>query len=342
MEEIKTQNQAVFFSIIVPVYNVEDYLEQCLDSIVSQSYTDFELLLINDGSTDSSLEICKKYQEKHQQIIIIDKENGGLSDARNAGLKAAKGDYIIFSDSDDYWVGSDVLLDLNNLIKDSNPDIVIHEESRFFSANDVNCKYNQQFLKAKKGSFKEEAVHLVYYDLYAAAAWDKVIRRAILTDNNLFFTLGRKSEDIEWTAKLMYYINTFSVYSKSFYHYRQARKGSITTSVNEKHVMDIYEMIKHGLQEEKTNSEKLNLAIENFWASNYIVILKEFYVLSSKMQNVIWNGLVSWKYLLQRDRNLKVDKVMNFYKYLNFKSLIFFLNGYRIKTTFSKRYRASK
>jgi glycosyltransferase involved in cell wall biosynthesis len=342
MEEIKTHIETVFFSIIVPVYNVEDYLEQCLESILNQNYSNFELILVNDGSTDSSLKICKKYQEQFKHIVLIEKENGGLSDARNTGLAVAKGDYIIFSDSDDYWVGSDTLLNVNVLIKETNPDLILHEESRFFSEKDVNCKYNQRFLKNKTGNFKDEALDLVYNDLYAASAWDKIIRRSILIDNQLFFTIGRKSEDIEWTGKLMYYIESFSVYSKSFYFYRQARKGSITTSVTEKNISDIYIMVKNGLNAEKTNSEKLNQAIENFWACSYVVILKDFYVLSFKTRKKIWNDLISWKYLLQRKRNLKVDKVMSFYKYLPFRSLIFFLNGYRIKTALSKKYRASR
>lgn len=342
MKESSISNKTVFFSIIVPVYNVEDYLEQCLDSILKQNYSNFELILVNDGSTDSSLKICKNYQQQYHQIRLIDKENKGVSEARNVGLAAAEGDYILFMDSDDYWTGNDALLNLNALIEESNPDLILHEESRFFSDKDVNCKYNQKFLKNLKGSFKENVLDLVYYDLYAAAPWDKVVRRSILIDNQLFFPPGRKGEDIEWSGKLMYFIDTFSVYSKSFYMYRQARKGSSTTSVTEKNVNDLYIIVKHGLQEARVSSVALNQAIENYWACSYVVILKDFYVSSSKIQRQMWSDLVSWKYLLQRGRNLKVDKVMGFYKYLPFRGLIFFLNGYRIKTALSKQYRASK
>ena len=89
-------------SIIVPVYNVENYLERCVESILKQTYTNFELLLINDGSTDRSLDILKKYKEKYPEITkIIDKKNGGLSSARNAGIRDAKGEYLSFIDSDD-------------------------------------------------------------------------------------------------------------------------------------------------------------------------------------------------------------------------------------------------
>jgi glycosyltransferase involved in cell wall biosynthesis len=341
MKSMSIQKET-FFSIIIPVYNVEDYLKECLDSVLCQVYSNFEVILINDGSTDSSLKICQSYQQENHQIKLIDQENGGLSDARNSGLAAAKGDYIIFTDGDDYWVGKEVLKDLNDLTAESNPDLILHEESRFFSKNDVKCKYNQKFIKNKKGSFEDEIVNLVYYDLYAAAAWDKVIKRSILIDNQLFFTVGRKSEDIEWCGKLMNHIKIFSLYSKSFYTYRQARKGSITTSVSEKHIYDVYQMVKEGINSKPEGSDIMNQAVENYWACNYVVILKDFYVLSFKTRKQIWNDIVVWKYLLQRRRNLKVDKVMNFYKFLSFRTLIFFLNAYRIKTILFKKYRAAK
>lgn len=342
MKEINSNNETIFFSIIVPVYNVEHYLDQCLESILTQNYSNFEVLLINDGSKDSSLEICKKYKQIHDKIILIDKENGGVSDARNTGLKTANGEYIFFCDSDDYWVGSDTLLNINNLIKESKADLIIHEESRFFSKRDIVYKHNQKFLKNKKGNFTDEIINLVYYDLYAPSPCDKIIKRSILIENELFFPTDKRSEDIEWTGKLMYHIETFSIYSKSFYFYRQARKGSFTTNIDEKNVIDIYTMVKNGLKNQQTNSEKMNLAVENYWACIYVIILKEFYVLSPKWRKEIWNDLYDWKYLLQWNRNLKVDKVMFFYKYLSFRFLIFFLNGYRIKTSFYKKHRASK
>ena len=342
MTEDSIKKGDIFFSIIVPVYNVEDYLRQCLDSILSQTFRNYQIILVNDGSTDSSFRICQDYKQKYSSIVLIDKENGGLSDARNTGLIAAKGDYIIFSDSDDYWVGNDALQNINDLIKESNADLIIHEETRFFSPTDAKCKYNQKFIKNKKGNFEAEILDLVYYDLYTASAWDKVIRRPILLDNELFFTVGRKSEDIEWTAKLMYHIETFSIYSKSFYFYRQARKGSITTTITEKNITDVHLMVKNGLNEKPVHSVIINQAVENYWACSYVVILKDFYVLSSKMKKQIWNDVVSWKYLLKTGRNLKVDKVMGFYRFLPFRAMIFFLNGYRIKTLLSKKYRAIK
>jgi len=98
------------FSIIVPIYNVELYLKECLDSILSQTFNDFELILVNDGSTDKSGDIAKEYKNKYNNIKLIDKENGGLSSARNAGIKKAIGDYILFIDSDDMLVNEECVI----------------------------------------------------------------------------------------------------------------------------------------------------------------------------------------------------------------------------------------
>ena len=97
------------FSIVVPIYKTEKYLKQCVDSILSQSFTDFELILVDDGSPDNSGKMCDDYAQKDCRVRVIHKQNGGLSDARNAGIKEAKGDYLCFLDSDDFWLTDKVL-----------------------------------------------------------------------------------------------------------------------------------------------------------------------------------------------------------------------------------------
>ena len=120
------------FSIVIPVYNVAPYLRECVDSVLAQNSTDYEIILVDDGSTDNSPAICDEYAEKYSQIKVIHKANGGLSDARNFGIKKAQGDYLMFLDSDDFWNRENVLLDLHNIIKENNPDLIIHELSSFY------------------------------------------------------------------------------------------------------------------------------------------------------------------------------------------------------------------
>jgi glycosyltransferase involved in cell wall biosynthesis len=328
-------NNNVLFSVIVPVYNVENYLKQCLDSILIQDFKNFELILVNDGSTDSSSIICTAYEARDTRISVIHKENGGLSEARNIGLLRAKGDYIIFTDSDDYWEGHQVLEDLNCLINESNPDLIIHEESRFFSKKNVEYKDNRRYIKNKTGDFKKEACLLVYYDLFVACAWDKIVRRTILIENNLFFPLGRKSEDIEWCSRLINHIETYTIYSKSFYLYRKLREGSITNSVSENHIMDIHFMLKQGL----SNESDLSKALKNYWAFIYVVLLKDFYVLSSRKRKIIWDDLVSWKFLLKEGRNIRVDQVMKYYNFLPLIMLPVVFYIYRVFNVLHKKYK---
>jgi len=125
------------FSIIVPVYNVEDYLKQCLDSIIGQTYTNFEIIIVNDGSKDNSQQIIDEYEQKYPSLIkAFKKENGGLSDARNFGVEKVVGDYILFVDSDDY-INKELLEKLNEVIvRDKEPEIisfdaqVIHKDKK--------------------------------------------------------------------------------------------------------------------------------------------------------------------------------------------------------------------
>ena len=114
------------FSIIVPIYNVERYLEQCIESVLAQDYQNYELILVDDGSPDNSIDICTKYAKQYSNIVFIHKINGGLSDARNAGIKLARGEYLMFLDSDDYWEGTSILSDLSK-ISEENPDLIIYD-----------------------------------------------------------------------------------------------------------------------------------------------------------------------------------------------------------------------
>lgn len=132
-------------TIIVPVYNVEDYLPRCIESLILQKYSNIEILLINDGSLDNSLEICRKYAEKDIRIKVFDKVNGGVSSARNVGLENASGKYVMFVDSDDY-VSKDYCQNLYNIISDSDLDVVctshynVNGDYKKVNSNTVNLK----------------------------------------------------------------------------------------------------------------------------------------------------------------------------------------------------------
>lgn len=317
------------FSIIVPVYNVEKYLETCLNSILNQNYNEFELILVNDGSTDNSGLICQNYYEKFENIKYIIKENGGLSSARNEGILRSQGEYIIFTDSDDYWKGNNVLFDLNEIIIKDNPDLILHEETRFFSEENQIYECNINKIKSEEHKFMEDCFNLIYNEVYVASAWDKVIKREILINNNLFFPLKRKSEDIEWCAKLIEHINKYSLFYYSFYIYRQSNTNSITKNIDSNHILDIFQMIKICLNEGKKKNKTIQRAIENFLTINYVVLLMNYYKLTKTDRTLIKTEIFEWKFLLLKNANIRVDRIIKISENTNFHLMIIMLNLYR-------------
>ena len=133
-------NQALI-SVIIPVYNVEEYLRECIDSVLNQTFSDFEVILVNDGSTDSSGEICDEYVEKDERVTVIHQKNGGLSVARNIGLSEANGKYVYFLDSDDY-ISENALATLLNIAENDSSDIVFFDAVSFTDTDDFTVHQN--------------------------------------------------------------------------------------------------------------------------------------------------------------------------------------------------------
>ena len=178
-------------SVIVPFYNVEGYIEKCLETLVNQTLEDIEIILVNDGSKDRSIEIVNKFLEAYpEKLVYLEKENGGLSDARNYAIPYAKGEYIAFLDSDDY-VEKDMYQKMYELAKKENSDMV---ECDFYweypdkLKKDVGVIYN-----GKKEMLENVRV----------VAWNKLIRREILEKTEVKFPKGYRYEDVEFTYKLV-------------------------------------------------------------------------------------------------------------------------------------------
>lgn len=181
------------FSIIVPVYNVEKYLARCLDSVLGQSYTDFEVIVVNDGSPDNSQNIIDEYAKKHpDKIKAFIKENGGLSDARNFGIKRALGDYLLFVDSDDY-LSCDLLLHLKEASDQNRADLVRFCAQTVFENGDIGQIYSCPKMSGIGG---EEAIsRLIDYKQMFEPAPFYVYKRAFWLENGFVFETGRNHED---------------------------------------------------------------------------------------------------------------------------------------------------
>jgi len=214
MENIKV-------SIVVPIYNSEKYLVKCLDSLANQTLKEIEIICVNDGSKDNSLNIIKTYSNKDKRFVIINQENQGMSAARNAGMKFAKGEYIGFVDSDD-WVDLNFYEKLYNSAKQNNCEI---------AAGDI---YRQgKILKSKRLKYKNEEIAYTPADKYKKAnipthnyVWNKIYKRESLNGHE--FPLNMYYEDIFWLSKVIYDLNGFVIVPNVFYYYRKI-PGSIVT-----------------------------------------------------------------------------------------------------------------
>ena len=230
-------------SLIIPVYNVENYIEKCLDSVVNQTLKDMEIIIVNDGSQDKSKQKIEKYLKKYSSIKYLEKENGGLSDARNYGMPHATGEYIAFLDSDDY-VEKTMYEEMYNIAKKENADMVECDfvwEYPNKKREDIGEIYHSKKEMIEKG-------HVV--------AWNKLIKREIIEKTKIIFPVGLRYEDMEFFYKLVPYIDKVSFVKKCFVHYVQ-RENSIanTQNIRTKEIFTILDNVikyykENGLYEE--------------------------------------------------------------------------------------------
>lgn len=223
-------------SVIIPVYGVEKYLSKCLDSVIKQTYTNLEIILVDDGSTDSSGQICDKYSENDNRIRVIHKENGGLSDARNCGLKNAYGKYVTFVDSDDY-LELDYVEYLHSLIKSGPYRMAI--TSIYNDYTDTLTVVDRGNGESFEITGKKAIEMMCYHNLIDTCAYAKLFDINIMT--NFEFPKGKAYEDIGSIYLLFDKCSLIKCGMISKYHY-VIRKGSITTSEFNKSKLDLLEM----------------------------------------------------------------------------------------------------
>lgn len=211
------------FSIIVPIYNVEGYLKKCLDSILNQTFVDYEIILVNDGSTDQSLSIIKGYMSKYPDIKLINQENKGLSEARNAGFKAARGNYVLFVDSDDF-IDKDLLLNLNDSII-NNPDLV---RFQLRVIGNTSKNYPEEGFESLNGA---DAFKKIINYRYVENAWLYLYNRKYLIDNGFLFKLNMYHEDYGLIPLVLIKASKVNSISYIGYNYVQ-RSNSIMSDSN--------------------------------------------------------------------------------------------------------------
>jgi len=253
-------NKQPKISIIVPVYKAEAYLRRCMDSLLTQTFTDFEVLLIDDGSPDHSGEICDEYAAKDSRVRVIHKENGGAASARQNGIENIRGEYTIHADSDD-WVENDMLEKLYAKAQEDNADIVL-------------CDYYLNYPDGKQIVRKQQptslAVQDVIHDLFhhlQGSCCNKLVRSSLFQNNNICFEKGIDyGEDIIFNIKLLQLSPKISYLNRPFYHYWRDQKhesytNNIRLSTFHQMVMGVKWRLEH-LDKRKYTQELLNLRLK--------------------------------------------------------------------------------
>lgn len=248
-------------SIILPIYNVEKYLEKCIQSVIAQTYSNIEIILVNDGSKDNSLEICNQYAERDNRIVVLDKKNGGLSDARNAGAKIAKGEYFVFIDSDDY-IHHQMIELLYKGIVEKNAELAICDLQYVYEGKQVERENEKIDISKEIENItcfdRKKAIENILSENFIVytVAWNKIYHRKLF--NQIEYPFGKIHEDEFTTYRLLYCAERIAYIHQPLYYYVQRQNSIMSENFSEKrfHKVEAHKqradfLIEHGLYESR-------------------------------------------------------------------------------------------
>lgn len=279
-------------SVIVPVYNVEEYLEECIESLIKQSYEQCEIILVDDGSTDKSGRICDSYANRDARIKVIHKENGGLSSARNAGLDIMQGEYIAFVDSDDF-VHVDYLKDMKQLAQKYEADLVCCHFTQGES-----CVWPEQGVDKEVVRRGKDILNKMNEDdVTITVVWNKLYKAEFFKKYALRFEIGKIHEDMFMTPQVLNLCKVMVISDKQLYYYR-IRSNSIMTSAFSVKRLQIFEALEFRIDflKKNGNSELYHAEIENYIRKllQYIILLRkenkrEYYIYLKQLKKKAWD-----------------------------------------------------
>ena len=310
-------------SFIIPIYNVELFLKKCIESLLSQTYSNFEIILVDDGSSDNSSVLCDNFALKDSRVKSFHKPYGGLSDARNYGLERAVGDYIVFVDSDDFWLDNCALERLISYLGDKRKQFVCFNAVYFYSDKKYIKKW-PPYNCAEDFSKNEIMLELQNTGTMPVSACTKIISRKFLIENNLYFVKDQIHEDIPWFINLIEKANDFSFYDDYIYAYRQNVTTSLTRTISQKNLLCAFDIIKSEVKIASTrNFDEIGYkALMSFLAYEYMLLLcRRHLIEDSKIREEV----KKYKWLLQYDLNPKVRKANLFQKFFGFTIMEFVL-----------------
>lgn len=315
MGEIDTK-----ISFIIPVYNSEKYLKKCVDSVLSLSdfYENFEIILVDDGSLDSSPAICDNYSAIYLNVITIHKENGGVASARNVGIEKSSGGYLFFIDNDD-WVDSEKIYNLVNLIKkEGGPDIVINN---YYLANEDGTKsvgnnffdYNLINKMCPDGVLK----YFINKRINIMAPWQYIVKKDVIVSNKIFFNTNQNGvDDSLFTPLVFCYCNSFIINNEMVYFWRQRLDSQSKKIIDGKYVKKMMSTIEIlSLNLSKMNGEaKINYLYFSLY-KNFLALFGQYYKYSRKDKKLLKDYCQNNKDLIKKSalRSGFVHKILNLF-----------------------------
>jgi len=298
-------------SIIVPVYNSSKYLKKCVESVLTQTYSNLEIILVDDGSLDNSPALCDELSQMNSNIVVIHKTNGGASDARNHGLLVAKGEFIMYLDSDDYWC-EDINLEklVNIFIENYNKfDFIIFNFYDYFQSYDKIRKRFSYPISITEGTDKytkfERFADIGYFPM---SPWTKIIKKEFLINNKLFFIQGTIGEDIPWFIDLVNKCSDFKVINEYIVYYVKQIQGTITSSFSYKKYDNLILIVENCVQKAQSSQydAKLLKSIYSFMAYEYAILIGYLAYIENNKLNKYLSWLEQYKWLFKYGNNRKV------------------------------------
>lgn len=298
--------KSIKFSIIIPVYNVEPFLNECVSSVTAQSYDNYEIILVDDGSTDASGVLCDEWSVRSEKITAIHQKNAGLSEARNAGVQLATGDYVLFLDSDDYWCDTAMLERIAGRLRLTGAEALSFNYVKVCGSVASRPYFDETLCMSIEVCAEESFEFVSKNDLWIACAWNKVISRELFLEEDLRFRSGITSEDVDWCMRLAIAASRFDFMGNVFLCYRQ-RAGSITKTATAKSVKTSIDNLNECLRLLENCSGEVSEQLKPYVAYQYGTLL---YGVAGLKKSTEKRGIIQtvkkWAYLLSWSNHPKI------------------------------------
>lgn len=325
---------SIKLTVIVPVYNAGEYLEKCINSVLSQSYRNIELILVDDGSNDGSREACLAYEREHKNVHTLLQDRKGVSAARNTGLHAATGDYLLFLDNDDFYDSTEAFSGLVRNLAETRPDILMFRSATFWG-DTVRPEHRLDSIDRKLINASPKAKVLMYCIETTAltrAVWTKAIRRELMIENGILFPEGRRNEDTYVTGELIRFARTFDWCDSLTYMYR---KGTGKSQSDQKVTYPIVEDLKVICAEfidavrSSNDPEDLKTAYYSYIAYPYAVLMMFTGEVEDPRIKQDIPEIKRYAFVLKYNADPDVKKISSFHSVLGFRATVKALQAYQ-------------